>query len=91
MKNNKLFGTYDEFKAKYITKNSFFKTNKNKDSNIEKTGTMLNNNLQQFIKQFVLRREKDDFYMEINQEGSEYSEFCDEGKNNIYLFIYLFF
>jgi len=73
MKNNKIFGTYEEFKNKYIISKNSSKTN------ITKTGNIPNENLQRFIQHFVLRREKDnqeEFEKDI--EESEYSEICDE-------------
>ncbi|OUM68038.1 hypothetical protein PIROE2DRAFT_4321 [Piromyces sp. E2] len=66
MKNKEIFGSYEEFKSKYISK---------KSSKI----SIPNESLQQFIQHYVLRREKDnqeEFDKEM--EESEYSEICDE-------------
>ncbi|ORX56051.1 hypothetical protein BCR36DRAFT_402809 [Piromyces finnis] len=74
MGNIKMFGTYEEFKSKYILKHSN-KTNKNKSVGV---GNILNEDLQYFIQCFVLRREKDNQELYNETEESEYSDINDD-------------
>ncbi|ORY37538.1 hypothetical protein LY90DRAFT_54231 [Neocallimastix californiae] len=78
---NECFGTYDEFKIKFVTKELSLKSEKS-NTKFSKHGNIPNKLLQSYIKYFVLRREKKDFYIEEYQDESEYSEICDDDEDD---------